>query len=387
MEVEGLFAGIAVVIDDRLESEEPGVPRDRIVEIVRLLKREWKLPCYETPGLPPENLWPGLLRSASFVLLDWQLWPPGASEVEAEVAPVRDRFLQRAQEYFVPVFVFTNASEDVVREALPAGASSRAPVFIQSKASLLSGESLDLSVLKTWLERDATVYVLKTWERELQEAKKELFASLYSKKTDWPKVFWKSFEQDDVDPGRALMELINENLRGRMRTSVLEAGSFAGRGDEPTMEELQALIGEASCRSDLPEDEIRCGDLFQTSESRFLLNLRPDCDCVPRDGQRLDRVRLHCIEGQSVDNAELAEQYSRGHFEERVWEYVAFAVCNGRSVRFSFDKLKMKRFAEIRAQRIGRLLHPYLTRVQQRFAWYSQRQGLPRIPEAALGLQ
>ena len=42
-------------------------------------------------------------------------------------------------------------------------------------------------------------------------------------------------------------------------------------------------------------------------------------------------------------------------------ESIAFAACNGKSVRFKFKKLRVKRFAEIKDERIGRLLHPCVT--------------------------
>ena len=85
-----------------------------------------------------------------------------------------------------------------------------------------------------------------------------------------------------------------------------------------------------------------------------------------------------------MSDEELREQYQNGHFEEKVWESVAFSIYNKKSVRFNFRKLRVKKFSELKDQRIGRLLHPYLTRIQQRYALYQQRQALPRIPEEAV---
>ena len=41
----------------------------------------------------------------------------------------------------------------------------------------------------------------------------------------------------------------------------------------------------------------------------------------------------------------------------------------------------------IKDNRIGRLLPPYITRVQQKYAHYLQRQGLPRIPKQAIKIE
>ena len=153
------------------------------------------------------------------------------------------------------------------------------------------------------------------------------------------------------------------------------------RGDD-----IRELIGEASIRKGevLANDEIACGDMFRQPRGKVLLNLRPDCDCVPRDGTGIGDVELYCIEGKRLRGPEVREAYEDGHFNERVWASIAFSVDEGRSVRFDFRRFRVARFAELREQRIGRLLHPYLTRIQQRFGLYLQRQGLPRVPEEAI---
>ena len=98
-------------------------------------------------------------------------------------------------------------------------------------------------------------------------------------------------------------------------------------------------------------------------------------------------VELYCIEGKRLRDTELRTQYQEGHFVERVWETVAFSVDEGSSLRFDFRRLRMEKFSALKDQRIGRLLHPYLTRIQQRFGLYLQRQGLPRIPEQAIPVE
>ncbi|MXX62170.1 MAG: hypothetical protein F4112_05875 [Holophagales bacterium] len=398
MDLERLFSGIAVVIDDELNGDETEVnaneePKDRIVEIVRRLKDEWDLPCYESSGVPAESLWPGLLESASLVLLDWHLWPVGASQVKAHVAPIRDRFLERAQAHFVPVFIFSNESEETVREELPEGVLGRAPVFIQSKSSVLGDESLDLSALENWVESDASVYVLKTWDRELRDARQQLFRSLYARNANWPKVFWKSYEDDEVEPSSALMELIWSSLRGRMGTADFEATVLGGSFADASGEELRRLIGEASFVADsmLAGGEARCGDLFlcegteeeEGREAEYLLNLRPDCDCISRNGSG-EEIELYCVVGRLMEENEVRRKYHKkyGAFLETVNESIVFAVLEGRTLRFEFRDLRIEEFSELK--RVGRLLHPYLTRVQQRYALFSQRQGLPRVPRAAV---
>ena len=402
MELADLMSGIAVVIDDAFgdtaSDEDLGGDRDSIFEIVDRLGREWNLPFYTAPSMPAAETWPNLLRAASFVLLDWRLWRKGASQLEQAGIEENVRFLEQAKDYFVPVFIFTNESpEDVQFRLPPAIYREEEPeknfVFIRRKAELLSGDALDLSAVEDWVRQNASVYALKTWEQAFHAAKSELFGSMYSRSPDWPRVFWKAYEDDGADPSSSLTHLINDSLRGRMRADAFEANVLGVRDARVTREDLQvpredlrALISEASFRpvGTLPAEEIRCGDVFGLSGGKFLLNLRPDCDCVPRGDMKADDVELYCVEGKRMSDSELRKQYQGGHFAERVWESVAFFMNEGKSARFDFRRFHVKQFSEVRNRRIGRLLHPYLTRIQQRYGLYLQRQGLPRIPQEAV---
>ncbi len=421
MELKNLMSGIAVVIDDRLENGATDYDldddnTDLIVKIVKQLEDKWNLPFYAMKRMPPEKTWPNLLQAASFILLDWRWWPMGASALEQENIKTNIRFLKRAKDYFLPVFVFTNEDPEDVRSELPESiyhedSPGKNFVFIQRKAELLSDDSLDFSSIKNWISQNASVYALKVWEQVFHVAKKELFSSMYARSPDWPKVFWKAYKDDGVDPSSSLTHLINDSLRGRMQTNTFEGEILGALPAEVPRKDLQALITETSVRplATLPDDEIRCGDLFlqpkrkyllnlrpdcdcedtkaaqeESDETKYLLNLRPDCDCVPRDGKKPDEVELFCVEGKRMSDSDLGKKYHMGHFDERVWECIAFSVHQEKSVRFDFRKLQVRKFSELRSQRIGRLLHPYLTRIQQRFALYQQRQALPRIPAEAV---
>ena len=96
-------------------------------------------------------------------------------------------------------------------------------------------------------------------------------------------------------------------------------------------------------------------------------------------------VRLYCVEGELIGEEELRCKYQNGHFEERVWECISFSTYERESIRFMLNRVTMKRYREVGTKRVVWLLHPYLTRIQQRFSLYLQRQGLPRISLEASG--
>ena len=63
---------------------------------------------------------------------------------------------------------------------------------------------------------------------------------------------------------------------------------------------------------------------------------------------------------------------------------IVFCIDDQKTIDFRFKNLELKEFSELKDNRIGRLLPPYITLIQQRYALYLQRQGLPRIPEEAV---
>ena len=392
MDLKDLMSGIAVVIDDALDQEYPtSDTKDRIADIVRLFQEKWSVPFYQASRMPPDDLWSGLLDSASFVLLDWKLWPTGVSHLKQYVIKEHLRFLKKAKEFSVPVFIFTNESPEDIEDKLETiyqGETLRKSfVFVQRKGDLLSDGSLNLDRFYKWFRDNSSVYTLKTWDQIFHDAKRSLFKSMYAISPDWPRIFWHAYQKDGVDPSFGLSQLISDGLWGRMQTNAFtqEVLSDPNNGDVhvPT-DDLRKLIEATTFRATAVDDDIRCGDLFKLPRQKFLLNIRPDCDCIPRDGLRRNDVDLYCIEGKKIRESELTDAYRRGHFRERSDQSIVFAATAGKSIRFRFKNLRVKTFGELQDQRIGRLLHPYLTRIQQRYALYLQRQGLPSVPAGAV---
>lgn len=397
MNLKDLMSGIAVAIDDKIGNADAatsgdGGSDDLIIEIVNQLERKWNLPFYRADRMPSQDMWPSLLQSASFILLDWKLWPSGASHLEQDGIKENIRFLEQARDYFVPVFIFSNENPEDIKRELPDtiyrnGSPEKNFVFIQAKEKLLSAGSLDLDAVERWMRGNASVYVLKIWEKVFRAARRDLFGSMYTRNPDWPRVFWNAYKKDGVDPSFSLTHLINDSLRGRMETTAFEAEILADPRSETSrvpMDDLRALIHETTFQNTNFEDQIRCGDLFSQDGRTFLLNIRPDCDCIPRNVSGPDEVDLYCIEGKKMSNSDLRKKYHNGHFSERIDEGVVFAAVETKSIRFKFNTLRVEKFGQLKEQRIGRLLHPYMTRIQQRYALFLQRQGLPRIPEEAI---
>ena len=124
MIIEELFAGIGVVIDDKVFSSNE--QEDRIITIVKELENVRKFPLVKYADLPDDGVL-AKLTNVSFLLLDWEIEPKqeelgkeapnvqlGAAlkaENERRVIEIVQKTLQSS---LVPVFIFSNQNIDSI---------------------------------------------------------------------------------------------------------------------------------------------------------------------------------------------------------------------------------------------------------------------------------
>jgi hypothetical protein len=398
-----LFKGIAVVIDDELDEKQSG-----IATICSQIQAAGGY-VVGLKDLPAKDADLANFSGASFFLVDWDLLggQVGASEgsgvavpealKENKVEEILD-FLDRLKlNRYVPVFIFTNADVESVKTSLAkrgglyqAGQPSH--IFVKSKDEVVNDGVL--KVLNDWVATVPSAFVLKHWELEYERAKNALFADFYANSVYWPVVLWEAFEDDGVPGSDELGRLISRNLLSRMTPFDMDMKEFATklkdqRDHDPEryrQDLLKVLEGERFVRNDRLHDErVATGDVFKFSGNYFL-NVRPDCDCIPRSGT--DDPDLYLLKGSALRPKAIDEQLKRdrGLFSERDDEAIVFALHEQRTVSFKLKEIRIKKWSEVKDKRVGRLLPPFLTRVQQRYAAYLQRPGIPKIPTAAMPL-
>ena len=71
--------------------------------------------------------------------------------------------------------------------------------------------------------------------------------------------------------------------------------------------------------------------------------------------------------------------FNRGELLEKKLEIVLACIDNGKTIKFDIE-LITKTFAEIKKIRIGRVLPPYITRIQQKCSQHIVREGTLPIP-------
>jgi hypothetical protein len=154
----------------------------------------------------------------------------------------------------------------------------------------------------------------------------------------------------------------------------------------PGAEIRQVLNGELMAESaSLHPDDLATGDLFKWG-GKYYVNIRASCDLFVRDSsQTIDDVALYLLKGSSLTSRNMQDTFNDkyGKFTERDNESIIFPI-NDKAISFQFKEFYLMLWGEVKDKRVGRVFDPHILRIQERYANYSQRTGLPRVPERAL---
>jgi hypothetical protein len=393
MAILDLFTGVAVVIDDEIGKDE---------NIDKLLQQlnEKNIPYLTYTALPHNNTVKHF-REISFILLDWQLNAQELDNATLEGVKVPEELLKAGinaniellkkikEDCFAPVFIFTNENPSTVINELKDKGLYRdlKPnfIFVKSKVELIDGKMFD--EIEAWVKKNPPVYVLKEWEQEYEKAKSRLFRDFYDLSHAWPKILWNNFYSEGVNASMELGEVITRNLHTRMAPFQFDGAYFEGVDYLADKEEIRRVLeGERfMLNTGLHSSTIAAGDVFKYS-GYYFLNIRPDCDTIPRGGESIDNIELYLLKGRKLSNEKEAKHYNDnyGNFDEQDNQAIVFCMFKGNSYDFRFKDLTTQKWSNLKNTRIGRLLPPYITRIQQRYALYLQRQGIQRTPRNAI---
>ena len=395
MDMKNLFNGIAVVIDDEIND-----PKANIGNIVKQIESAG-IPILKYTKLPSERVIRHF-HNLSFLLLDWRLIKEGVTNDEiAEGVTIPDtlqkddaaeniEFIKKLNEKcFCPIFIFTNEDTSVIKNKLLTENivkdNRSSNIFIQRKVDI-KGRTKVFQVIKKWIEKNPSIYVLKEWENEYQSSKNKLFLELQNISPIWPKIVWKNYLKDGVNPSTELGELISRNLYTRMTPFGFSEYILKKQGAKIPAEEVQAMLEGERYITKLSPEHIGSGDIFKIS-SNYYINIRANCDLIAgRSTTNKDDIELYLLKGSKISLKKGKKVFNKkyGLFQEIDTQAIIFPIDKGKIIDFRFKKLEIKQWRELKDKRIGRLLPPYINRIQQRYALYMQRQGLPRIPDAAI---
>jgi hypothetical protein len=397
MDIKELFSGIAIIIDDKINDDESG---DKILQIRKKLKSE-QIPFIEYEDIPSNEII-GNFSNVSFVLLDWELFdkPEPGMKIDEEIFIKNNiDFIKNIKETtFVPIFIFSYLDPDaIVRKLSEEGLyndDSNNFIFVKKKDDLISkdDENKIFTEIEKWLNKTPSIYVLKEWEKALSKSKKELFWSFYDTNHYWPSVLQNSFIGDGSDVNYELGNFIFKNLMARIEPIEFDKEILKLEGNKISKEDIRKILeAERFIKNESLPSIPFTGDLYKRSQEgkKYLLNIRPECDII-----RKDNPSLYCLDGIAIDekliNSNREEDKKKkitfennGFIEKSNKLYLPF-IDEGKILEFTLNDITIKKWNDLKEKRIGRILPPYITRIQQKYAFYLQRQGLPAIPEKAI---
>ena len=158
MDIKKLLAGVAVIIDDKINDKENG---DKIVQIKQKLKDE-DIPYIEYESIPNEEVLRNF-NKISFVLLDWELFDrpePGIPFDDDLFIKHNIDFIKNIKKSaFVPIFIFSYLdAENIIRKLSDErldDENSNNFIFVKKKDELLSDddENKIFSEIENWLKK------------------------------------------------------------------------------------------------------------------------------------------------------------------------------------------------------------------------------------------
>ncbi|MCY3947720.1 MAG: hypothetical protein OXF61_00805 [Acidimicrobiaceae bacterium] len=413
--MQELFVGPAIIVDDEVDRDDT-----RAKGMVHYLESlGYPVLCRTEIPAPNEILhW----RSMSLIILDWDLLGKHHDTdvdqgIEASELPLGidipqavsedPRFDARAlvhtlmNELYCPVFIVSNVAESDIWKSLigefdsQQEAQLRARVMVRAKRD---AEANLLSDLEQWIRRHPAVYALKIWEQAYEKARTSLFQDFQRSSVAWPGILWQTCSDDSVNFDFSLSDTILRNLQHRLEPSLFDPDIILSGIEDGDLESMRRVLHQQAVlpKQRLHVDVIMPGDFFFDGDSAVDSNghaqlpcsidicLTPACDLVLRESNDKN-PRMLMVEAALVEDSERSTSKALAKTlrddDSATALLLHHIVPDDAIYRVRFKNWFVTEWHSQRDRRQGRLLDPYVTLLQQRFVQFSQRQGLPRLPD------
>ena len=437
--VARIFQGIAVIFDDEIYTEDSGIYNIKTY----LEAKGIMVACY---NYAPDVRFLPAVTNASFVIVDWDYtsilrelnngaddYVPISNSLELSKTTQEGLIaflLELLNKTFIPVFIFTGKNVDEIRSEIKDKCDGILDkrIFIKSKDELGSPKQL-FNVLENWIKEMPSVYVLKEWDKTITQSKHSLFLNLYSCSPAWPKVIKEMLQRDScIGWQHEFGEFLTKSLSNRIDEYTFNE-SFIDTVSPVDTKDIQKVL-EGERYYEYPKEKrssISCtGDLYKINDDYFL-NIGAQCDLSirPNTGKGEYNPDIYCLKGQVLKRKEFTTKYisisddgldidgkkysfkeisklekrdeinanlkkhrdktffRKGTFLDKDDKIIIGCVANEQAIQFKAN-LQIKKFKDIQEYLIGRILPPYITRIQQRCSQYLIREGILPIPEELL---
>ncbi len=383
-----LNKGPVVVIDDNIGKEEY---IDKIISKIE----EKGLPVLKYDTIDKADNEIGNICFSNFIILDWRLFPRGfpvdasmGDELKESLNKKKVEFIEKVKRVcFSPIFIFTNISTDGIEEEIEKllkennllySDDRKNFIFIRNKQEIL--ENLFKEINK-WIVENPHIYLSNIWLNQFLKNSNEVFWSLYEKNSNWPNVFYKSFEEDGEDPVSGLNDILFRLVIAKTNLDNIDGEIFKKDVEELNMgEKIKTLYSEIMyLKGNI--DDIKPGDIYRY-RGKYYINIRPECDTTKREN--IENVDIYLIPGAKISDNKMKKEFYKdehGRIIPKVNQEILPFLDRKNFVCFQFKDLKIKKYYEMKNKKICRLVPPFITRFQHRYSSFLGRYGIPKAPQ------
>ena len=283
---------------------------------------------------------------------------------------------------YLPIFIFSNDyPNNIVKDLRKEGIDIKAeqlPILIKHKSDLVLGKSvLVMDKIREWVDKMPSIYVLKEWENAIGQAKTDTFRNLANTHS-WPVIMWNAAHDDHVPESEEMMELLTQNVFGRMLPVSIEKAQLDK--DDATDINIEALLDVLSVQrfdGRVNKETSTTGDFYKIG-SEYYVNIRPACDCVARGKD----TNVYLVEAQQMSNKSVKDLFlsDYGNFTEKNNEAIVGPLYKKKFYRILFHSTTIWAYDRVKDGKVGRILPPFIRHITERYGLYIQRQALPRMP-------
>ncbi len=383
--------GLALIIDEKFGVEGSG---DKINQIAKIIE-SYKIPYWGCSNTTEAQKFLDNMSDISFIVMDWNLINPDPNITSLENVNTASNvsFLRALKKYcFAPVIILSAlAPEDIIQQIQTHDAtlydsnSNRNFILIKRKNNVLNRGQL-FRIINKWIEKNPSIYTLKTWDSSFYNAKNKSFWSLYEKNPMWPKILWQTYETDKIDESANIYDAINRMIISRINTHVLNKKNIKSGKSKINIADIKKVIAETMYieNHNISENDLRPGDIFKYGGKHYI-NIRPECDTVNRS-QSVEAIDVYLLECEKIKKKyDWKGRYTKKYgITQKIIDFCIFGIDDENFFRVKYKLMTRESYAVIKDKRIRRLISPHVNYLQQGYANYASRVGLPRIPHTVV---
>ncbi|MBH9984472.1 hypothetical protein [Bifidobacterium asteroides] len=341
MDIQKLFTGLAVVIDDEIANDQ-----STISSLIDKIEEQFNLFFVKLTKYPNDDK-AEALSYANMIILDWMfeidsdddssqmsspeeepnsdgVSPDGFSDSESETETPKlpsgsaketeedkiktDLIRQLLKASFAPIFIITN-DKSLPKTAIE-GEHDLKPylggrLVVVGKGELENSHDIQ-NFLENWLNLNHESYLLKEWDITAKKAKQNFFMQYGKDNTKWADALWARLEEDDPSEFQNIMgEYLTRCIVNQMDDFSFDEELFNHpyKPDDTTDETMKQLVNDEKIKWALDDSfpvHPHAGDLYYCDvDYHFELNIRADCDTA-RNNSDPRSSDLYCLRGEPL---------------------------------------------------------------------------------------